>query len=342
MTDPGNHQNNLARRWVNLASARLGAVAVTCSDDFFAPMQRMLKEKPPVWKEGKYVDTGKWMDGWESRRKRGPGNDWCIVRLARPGVIHGIEIDTTFFTGNYAPAASLEGCYHDTRQPDDQPDEQAQWLEILPRQELRGDRQHAFGIDCKTVFTHVRVTIYPDGGIARLRVYGEPTLDWKALAESQRLVDLAAARNGGVALACNDQHYGDIRNLLAPGRGANMGDGWETRRRRQPGHDWVIIALARPGMIRQIEVDTAHFKGNYPDRCEIRGVACTDTVSMENLSRHSENWPILLPQSSLQADHTHRFENTVADIGLISHARLNIFPDGGISRLRLFGVVPVT
>ncbi len=330
MTD---RETNFARTWVNLASARLGAVAVACSDDFFAPMRRMLKDKPPAWKEGKYIDTGKWMDGWESRRKRGPGNDWCIVRLARPGVIHGIEIDTTFFTGNYAPAAAVEGCYHEHGDPGDN----ASWVEALPRHQLQGDCECAFGIDCEEVFTHVRITIYPDGGIARLRVYGEPRPDWAALGRAG-LVDLAAALNGGVALACNDQHYGDIRNLLAPGRGKNMGDGWETRRRREPGHDWVIIALARPGIIRRIEVDTAHFKGNYPDRCEIRGAA-SSAAPVQDLLQQSEDWPLLLPQSSLQADHVHHFEDTVAAIGLVSHVRLNIFPDGGISRLRLFGAI---
>ncbi|MDE0280572.1 MAG: allantoicase [Gammaproteobacteria bacterium] len=327
------NKTDFSQHWVNLGSARLGAAAVACSDDFFAPMHRMLKDRPPVWKEGKYDDNGKWMDGWESRRKRGPGNDWCIVRLARPGVIHGIEIQTTHFTGNYAPAASVEACYHESGEPGDND----QWVEILARHDLQGDSEHAFGISHTGVFTHVRLTIYPDGGIARLRVYAEPKVDWAAIGENE-LVDLAAALNGGVALTCNDQHFGDIRNLLAPGRGLNMGDGWETRRRREPGYDWVIIALAHPGRIHQIEIDTAHFKGNYPDRCEIRG-AMVRAATVASLPRRSEDWQVLLPASKLEADQVHHFEKSVTDIGAISHVRVNIFPDGGISRLRLFGTV---
>ena len=327
------NQTDFAQHWVNLASSRLGAAAVACSDDFFAPMHRMLKDKPPVWKEGKYDDNGKWMDGWESRRKRGPGNDWCIVRLARPGVIHGIVIETTYFTGNYGPAASVEACFHERGEPGDND----QWVEILPRHDLQGDSENAFRIKHDAVFTHVRLTIYPDGGIARLRVYAEPRVDWAAI-EVGELVDLAAALNGGVSLACNDQHYGHIRNLLAPGRGKDMGDGWETRRRREPGYDWVIIALAHPGRIHQIEIDTAHFKGNYPDRCEIRG-AMVRAAMVQSLPRRSEDWPVLLPESKLEADQVHHFEKTVVDVGLISHVRMNIFPDGGISRLRLFGAV---
>ncbi len=327
------NQTDFAQHRVNLASSRLGAAAVACSDDFFAPMHRMLKDKPPVWKEGKYDDNGKWMDGWESRRKRGPGNDWCIVRLARPGVIHGIVIETTYFTGNYGPAASVEACFHERGEPGDND----QWVEILPRHDLQGDSENAFSIKHDAVFTHVRLTIYPDGGIARLRVYAEPRVDWAAI-EAGELVDLAAALNGGVSLTCNDQHYGHIRNLLAPGRGKDMGDGWETRRRREPGYDWVIIALAHPGRIHQIEIDTAHFKGNYPDRCEIRG-AMVRAAMVQSLPRRSEDWPVLLPESKLEADQVHHFEKTVVDVGPISHVRMNIFPDGGISRLRLFGAV---
>ncbi len=324
---------DFSRQWVNLASARLGAVAVACSDDFFAPMHRMLKDRSPVWKEGKYDQHGKWMDGWESRRKRGPGHDWCIVRLARPGIIHGIGIDTTYFTGNFAPAASVDACYCEEADPTGSAD----WVEILARHGLRGDSQQHFGISHAEAFTHVRLHIYPDGGIARLRVYAEPKMDWAALGRKER-VDLAAALNGGVALACNDQHYGDIRNLLSPGRGINMGDGWETRRRRGAGHDWVLIALGHPGRIHQIVIDTAHFKGNYPDRCEIRGALLSAPVP-EHLSRLSAQWPVLLPLSKLEADQVHCFEQSVADIGVVSHVRMNIFPDGGISRLRLFGTV---
>jgi len=325
--------NNYAQHWVNLSSARLGAVAISCSDDFFAPMHRMLSDLPPTFIEDKYDDHGKWMDGWESRRKRGPGNDWCITKLARPGVLHGVEIDTSHFTGNNAPAASLEGCLCE----EDVPPVGVEWTELVPKSELGSDDQFEFEITATDVFSHVRLHIYPDGGIARLRIFGEPKVDWKAIADTT-LVDLAASLNGAVALVCNDQHYGNMRNLLDPGRASSMAEGWETRRRREPGNDWVIIALAHPGVIRQVEIDTAHFKGNYPDRVDLRG-AMLRTASLESLPAISESWSLLLPEQKLEADQVHVFDKAVNDIGPISHVRMNIHPDGGVSRLRLFGNV---
>ena len=326
---------DFSKRWVNLASAKLGAAAIRCSDEFFAPMERMLHDQPPVFIEGKYDDHGKWMDGWETRRKRVAGHDWCVVKLAKAGVIHGIEIDTTHFTGNYPPAASVEACRIDGGEPDDS----TEWRTLIAQTELRGDSEHQFAIDDERAATHVRLNLFPDGGVARLRVYAEPKVDWAQIAAGEQ-VDLAAALNGAVALCCNDEHFGSIRNLLTPGRGVNMGDGWETRRRREPGNDWVVIALAHPGVIQKIEVDTAYFKGNYPDRCSIQGAALAAAdASLEDLPQQSEKWGELLPQVKLQADSEHQFETQIADLGAITHVRLNIYPDGGVSRLRLFGVV---
>jgi len=322
-----------SQRWVNLASSKLGASAVVCSDDFFAPMIRMLKEEPAIFIDDKYDDHGKWMDGWESRRKREPGHDWCIVKLARPGVIHGIEIDTTHFTGNYAPAASVEACFS----AQDLPEDSQAWTQIIEKSTLHGDTSRGFDVDNDQLFTHVKLHIYPDGGIARFRVFAEPRVDWNQVGPDER-IDLAAALNGGVALACNDQHYGHIRNLLAPGRGMNMGDGWETRRRREPGNDWVVIALAHPGIIKQIEIDTAHFKGNYPDRFDIRG-AMHESESTEFLVKDSEHWGLLLPESKLGPDRVHQFENEIIKHQKVSHIRMNIYPDGGVSRLRLYSLV---
>jgi len=324
---------DFSKRWVNLASAKLGATAIRCSDDFFAPMHRMLKDQAPVFIDDKYDDHGKWMDGWESRRKRTAGHDWCVIKLAKAGVIHGIEIDTTHFTGNYPPASSVQACYFDG----DDPDDSCQWHEVVAQSKLKGDSEHKYEIEDEQVYTHLRLNIFPDGGVARLRVYAEPKVDWEHIAEGE-LVDLAAALNGAVALSCNDEHYGSIRNLLTPGSGINMGDGWETRRRREPGNDWVIVALAHPGIIRKIEVNTAHFKGNYPDRCSVQG-ARLNAISLESLPRQSEKWAELLPEVKLEADCSHQFQNRVVDIGAVTHVRLNIYPDGGISRLRLFGNV---
>ncbi|MXZ81683.1 MAG: allantoicase [Gammaproteobacteria bacterium] len=316
------------RRWVNLASARLGAIPIACSDDFFAPMHRMLKDEPPVFIDGKYDDHGKWMDGWESRRKRELGHDWCIVRLARRGVVQGFEISTEHFTGNYPPAASVDGCCSGS---DDLKD--AQWTELVPMTALQGDSRYLCRVTDPGVYTHIRLNIHPDGGIARFRVYAKPEVDWSQFRKDQ-LVDIAASLNGAVALACNDEHYGSIRNLLMPGRGVNMGDGWETRRRREPGNDWVLIALARSGIVREAVVDTAHFKGNYPESLNILG-AHLSQVDLETLEASSLQWQELLPRTRLEPDMEHRFAEEIVDIGPVTHVRVNIYPDGGLSRIRL-------
>ncbi len=325
-----------SQRWVNLTSHKLGAVAVACSDDFFADMGRMLGDHAAVFIDGKYDTRGKWMDGWESRRKRGPGHDWCVVKLAAPAVLRGVEIDTTHFTGNYPPAASLEACHVDG----DAPAEGAQWQPVLAQQKLSGDCAHRYAIESNAAqtYTHVRLNIFPDGGVARLRVYGAPQVDWAARAKNDELTDLAAALNGAVALCCNDEHFGAIRNLLNPGRGENMGDGWETRRRRTPGHDWVVIALAHLGIIKKIDIDTAHFKGNYPDRCSVQAARLSEVV-VSDLPKQSAQWRELMPPNKLDADQIHHFHNEITDLGPITHIRLNIYPDGGVSRVRMFGEV---
>ncbi|SFN63112.1 allantoicase [Dokdonella immobilis] len=322
---------DFVRRHVNLADARLGAAAIRCSDDFFAAMGRMLDPQPACFVPGKYDDNGKWMDGWESRRRRGPGHDWCIVRLARRGVVHGVDLDTSHFTGNFPPAASLEGCQFDG----DAPDAGADWFPLLPAVDLGGNRHHYFAIESARPCSHVRVNLFPDGGLARLRVYATPAFE-AAIANPDGLIDLAAALNGGTAVAANNEHFGRASNLLLPGRGIDMGDGWETRRRREPGHDWCIIALARPGHVESIEVDTAHFKGNYPDRCSIQATHVTQG-SHASLVTQSMFWPVLLAEQALRMDAQHHFREEIEPHRIVSHVRLNIHPDGGVSRLRLLG-----
>jgi allantoicase len=246
-------------------------------------------------------------------------------------VIKGVDIDTSHFTGNYPPAASLEAC-----RSENDPDSSTRWTEILPATNLGGNAHHFRAIADDRIWTHVRLHIYPDGGVARLRIYGQVHRDWSRK-EKDELVDLGALGNGGRAIACNDSHYGSPQNLLAPGRGVNMGDGWETRRRREPGNDWAIIALGHRGRIRRIEVDTGHFKGNYPDRCSIQA-ADVEGGTEESLVTQAMFWPLLLPEQKLGMDHIHGFEAELADIGAVTHLRLNIIPDGGVSRLRLWGL----
>jgi allantoicase len=321
------------RRLTNLAHPRLGAKAVFATDEWFAPCERMLSADAPVFIDDKFDDHGKWMDGWETRRKRSEGHDHAVVRLGRPGVIRGLEIDTTHFTGNYPPAASVDACYC----PEGDPDTTAQWQQILASVSLKGDSQHVHAISDDGVFSHVRLNIYPDGGVARFRVYGAPQCDWDSRDPSE-VIDLLALEQGGRAITCNDEHYGTIGNLNMPGRGINMGDGWETRRRREPGNDWAILALGHPGRITAIEVDTAHFKGNYPDRCSIQA-AYVRGGTVDSLVTQSMFWPELLPPQKLEMDAIHRFAREVVDMGTVTHVRLNIIPDGGVSRLRAYGTI---
>jgi allantoicase len=324
-------QADFTQKWPNLASAKAGAEAIFATDDFFADKSRMLNDAEAVFIDDKYDDHGKWMDGWESRRKRVAGYDYCVVRLAYPGTLYGVDIDTSHFTGNYPPAASLEACYC----AEGDPTEDANWQEILPAVNLQGNSHHLHEIVSKDVFTHLRLNIFPDGGVARLRVYGQVFCDWSKRDTDQRY-DLAAMENGGRGLACSDAHYGHPRNLLGPGRGGNMGDGWETRRRREPGNDWCIIALGQAGTIEEIIVDTAHFKGNYPDRCSIQAAKVPGGTD-ESLITQSMFWSVLLPEQPLSMDAIHAFKEELVALGEITHVRLNIIPDGGVSRLRLIG-----
>lgn len=311
---------------IDLASERIGGKALSASDEFFAEKENLLKPGRGVFLDDKYTDRGKWMDGWETRRKRVPGHDWCIIRLGLPGVIRGVDIDTNHFLGNNPAFASLEAAES----------ENGPWTEILSRSPLNPGAQNLFAVASGRSWSHVRLNIYPDGGVARFRVYGEVTPDWSAVKPGD-VLDLAALQFGGRAVACSDMFFSSMNNLLYPGRSANMGDGWETRRRRGPGHDWVIIQLGRPGVLKNVEVDTNHFKGNYPDTCSLEGChAGAEPVDVLTWPRFE--WTELMPRQKLQAHTQHYFEKELRPHGPVTHVRLSIYPDGGVSRLRLFGV----
>jgi len=320
-------------KFVNLADERLGSKVISVTDEWFAAASRMLQPTPAVWKEGVFDDNGKWMDGWESRRKRFEGYDHAVIRLGVPGSIKGVDIDTSFFTGNFPPSASLDGCFVAEGEPNDD----TQWTEVLSSVELQGNSHHYHEINDERPYTHLRLNIYPDGGVARLRVYGIPFRDW-AKQNPDEQVDLAAALNGGRALACSDEHFGRMSNILNPGRGVNMGDGWETGRRRTPGNDWVIVALGHAGIVEKIVVDTLHFKGNYPESCNIQAAFVKGGTDSQ-IATQSLYWRELLPSQKLQMHNEHTFIEQIRELGPITHVRLNIFPDGGVSRLRLFGKV---
>ncbi|XOV85129.1 MAG: allantoicase [bacterium] len=323
--------DNPFHQWIDLAQPRLGSEVVFATDDFFADKSRLIDPKAPVFIPDKYDDHGKWMDGWESRRKRTPGYDFCIVKLGMPGIVHGVNIDTSHFTGNYPPAASIDACHSDAHIPG----ENTQWQTIVPEVDLQGDSQLFKSISFDKVITHLRLNIFPDGGVARLRVYGEIRKAWQNHPPGT-VTDLFALENGGRALACNDEHFGSMHNLNIPGRGVNMGDGWETARRRVPGNDWVILQLGTPGVIQEVEIDTAHFKGNYPDRVSLRGIKLK-AGSADDLAAASIQWPLILNEQKLQMDHIHTFTDLLNHTP-VSHVRMDIFPDGGISRVRLRGI----
>jgi allantoicase len=322
---------DFARRLVNLASPRLGSEAVYASDEFFAPKERLLDDAAPVFVPDRFDAHGKWMDGWESRRRRDGGHDVCVVRLGVKGLIHGLDIDTSHFTGNFPPAASLEACLSDA-----EPGPEAKWREIVAPVPLGPSAHHYVPVPASGPFNYLRLHIYPDGGIARLRVYGEPVASWEGAARDE-VQELSALRNGGRIVAYNDAHYGTVWTLLTEGRGLNMGDGWETRRRREPGNDWIIVRLGAAGLIEKIVVDTCHFKGNYPDRASLQA-AFAEAGTDDSIVTQSMFWQELMPPQKLSADAVHEFKGkSIAALGAVNHVKLNIFPDGGVSRLRIFG-----
>ena len=364
----------------DLASERFGGEILFATDEWFATANNLLKPDEPVFIEGKFTSYGKWMDGWETRRKRIPGHDWCIIKLGLPGVIKGIEVDTAFFTGNNAPRFSIQAACFDPETPlnamqletavgtmgtcatdNDFKTVEAfktqEWTEVVPFHELGHGypetRHNFFTVDLPNRWTHIRLNIFPDGGVARLRIYGHVAIDWSAVSSSS-VIDLAAATNGGRAIGCSDSHYGEPRNLIGPGRGINMGDGWETARKagrpavlklgsdgllQVPGSDWAVLKLGCPGRISKVNIDTLHFKGNYPESCLIEGCSFPDDAE-DILQSKTANWITIVPRTKVTADNHHIFtteEN--ASQQPINYVRLTIYPDGGVSRLRCFGTL---
>lgn len=313
----------------DLASERLGAAVIAANDEFFAPKEGLIKPGAPEWRAGVYTERGKWMDGWETRRRRTPGHDWAIVRMGVPGRVHGVVIDTAFYTGNYPESASIDGMAVRGVPTAAALAESSEWIPLLPQVALRGDSENPFAVDVSHRVTHLRLNIFPDGGVARLRVHGTPEPDSAAFAG---LVDLAAMEHGGFVHSCSDMHYGHRQNLVLPGRSTHMGDGWETKRRRGPGHDWTIVRLAKRGTLERIELDTDHYRGNAPGRCSLEW--CDAAGTGDAFDAAGANWHALLPETPVEPHARHTWETAAVTA---THVRLNIFPDGGVARLRLFG-----
>jgi allantoicase len=321
---------------------RLRGSVVAASDEFYAAKENLIKPDGPVFVPETYDAKGQVYDGWETRRRRGPGGtlpddaarDWVIVRLGVPGVLRTIVVDTAFFTGNYPQACSADGSSasgYPTAEELIADAGSGRWREIVPRALLTGDARHAFKVNSGRRLTHVRLNIFPDGGVARLHVHGEVVPD-PALLEGLT-VDLAALENGADIAARSDQFYSSPRNVISPGLSRVMGEGWETRRRRKPGYEWLVVQLAGRGVIHLAEIDTSWYRGNQPDSASLQIIDAGPAVGSLADERA---WRDLLPRVKLLPDTPHRFR---VDGGPATHVRLNIFPDGGVARLRLYGTL---
>ncbi len=314
---------------VDLASRRLGGLVVAANDEFFGAADHLLAPAPPAFDPLAYTGRGKLVDGWETRRRRSEGHDWCVVRLGVPGVVHELVVDTSHFTGNYPQSVAVHGTVSEDTVPDDD-----DWFELLATHRIRGNAVQGFRVPNDRRVTHVRLSIHPDGGVARLRVLGRPTVDLHRVADPGGRLDLAAVVNGGCVPACSDEFFADATNLVMVGDGRDMSDGWETRRRRGPGRDWVVVELATTGIIERVELDTTNFLGNHPDTC-VLDAAHAPAVQARHLVE--DDWTPIAPPVRMRPHARHVV--AVTDQLPATHLRLSLQPDGGVARLRAFGVV---
>jgi allantoicase len=311
----------------DLAVRGLGGSVVGANDELFAERENLIKPEAPAYQTYTFGHKGQVYDGWETRRRREPGFDWAIVRLGVAGVVHGVVVDTAFFKGNYPPEVSVEGCSVEGY-PTPAELQQADWVTLVARSAARGDAQNRFHVEAPQRFTHVRLCMYPDGGVARLRVHGEPVPDPRYLTSGA--IDLAALEHGGDVSGCSNMFYSSPTNLISPGLARVMGEGWETARRRDDANDWVEFRLARAGELRLAELDTSYFVGNAPGWASLR--ACDARVADP---ADPGAWSELLPRTRLQPDTRHRF--LLDSDAAVTHVRLDVFPDGGMARVRLYG-----
>jgi allantoicase len=304
----------------DLASRRVGGSVLWANDELFAERENLIRPQEPVFQAATFGHKGQVYDGWETRRRREPGVDQAVVRLGLPGVVRGIVVDTAYFTGNYPPFCWVEGASVDGYpSPGELAD--ADWQSLVPRSPLLGNTKNPFDVDDPHRYTHVRLTIDPDGGVARLRVHGTPVADPRYLDLAS--LDLAALEHGATIDGCSNMFYSSPTNLISPGFAQVMGEGWETARRRDDDNDWISVQLAAEGVVRMAELDTSHFKGNAPGWASLTG-------------RVGDDWVELMPRTRLQPDTRHRFR---VHGPAVTHVRMDVYPDGGMARLRLHGAL---
>ncbi|WP_210337697.1 allantoicase [Mesorhizobium sp. INR15] len=327
---PGLQENFAAE--VDLASRWLGGSVLAASDESFGEKESLLTPTPSAFVPGNYGPRGEIVDGWETKRRREPGHDWALVRLGAAGIITAVDVDTSFFTGNFPTTCRIEACgVEGYPSPKALQSSDTEWIEIVPRSPLKGDTHNRFEISDQRRFTHIRLSAFPDGGIARLRIFGHVVPDPRLF--DGLTIDLASQDHGGQVITSSDGFYTSAAMLNRPDKARNMGDGWETRRRRDDGNDHAIFRLALPGSVRLVEIDTAHFKYNASAEIALYGAtggAMSQAGSLE--------WAPLLSRRPLQPDTRHAFA-VPAGSPPISFIRLDAFPDGGISRVRLWGSV---
>jgi len=314
---------------IDLAQPRLGTKVIYKTDDFFASANRIISPTEPVFKVGVFDKHGKWMDGWESRRKRTAGHDYIIIKLGKPGTIKKVDVDTSHFNGNQPAMISIEGANSNSNKIN-----QLKWQPLLSKKKTKANSHHYFTVNSDKVFTHIKFNIFPDGGVARLRLYG-------SIAKSSKLknkkINLASLLDGSSVIACNNEHFGKAENILAPGKAKNMGDGWETRRRRGKGFDWLILNSLDGKEIDKIEISTHHFKGNFPSHCSLQVAYLPNSKNSKQIVKSSTKWKYLLKDAKLSANKVHVFKNNLMKKDKINFIKINIFPDGGISRFRIYG-----
>ena len=320
----------ISGKMINLADPKIGSKVIFRTDEFFAPAHRILKTDNPIFKEGLFDKHGKWMDGWETRRRRSKGYDYLILKLGKPGRIFNVDIDTTHFNGNQPTYASVDGCFSKNK-----PNKNTIWFKVFSKKKLGPNKNHNFASKNRSIFNYIRLNIFPDGGVARIRLYGK--INMENINLNKKNINLTSVLNGASIIGCNNEHFGRAENIIAPGKAKNMGDGWETRRSRGKNFDWLIIKFGKSGLIKKLEIDTHHFKGNYPDTCSIQTANIAKNVSNNFIVRNSKKWKYILNKSKLSANKKHVFKKFLLRRNKENLLRINIYPDGGISRIRAFG-----
>ncbi|KAL8793457.1 MAG: hypothetical protein Q9195_003940 [Heterodermia aff. obscurata] len=324
---------------IDLIAAPLSSRILSFSDEFFAPASNLLNPLPPIYRPGVFIATGAWYDGWETRRHNPKPYDWVVIKLGvASGRVRGVEIDTAFFTGNYAEAVSVQGCFESGDGADEKVmgEEYEGWKEVLGRRTCGPSQRHGWRVEGGMEVTHVKLCMFPDGGIARFRLYGEAVPVWPQ--DAEEVVELSAAVMGGVAIACSDEHFGRKGNLLLPGRGKDMGDGWETKRSRGKDHvDWVVVRLGARGRVSRVVLDTRHFIGNFPQGVKVEG--CDIQNGEETPGPADRRWTEMMGTEKLGPDELFEFKGEqirMTNGQTYSHVRMTMIPDGGVKRFRIF------